>query len=86
MAKIDIDGDNKADFSLSIANIIMIVTMIVSIVGSYYSLNSKINLMEIEIEKAKEMPPQNISEKEIDLKWQMLQKEIDDIKQNFRRK
>jgi hypothetical protein len=86
MAKIDIDGDNKADFSLSIANIIMIVTMIVSIVGSYYSLNNKINLMEIEIEKAKEMPPQNISEKEIDLKWQMLQKEIDDIKQNFRRK
>lgn len=86
MAKIDIDGDNKADFSLSIANIIMIVTMIVSVVGSYYSLNNKINLMEIEIEKAKEMPPQNISEKEIDLKWQMLQKEIDDIKQNFRRK
>tara|TARA_B100001057_G_C22870049_1_gene958347 strand:- start:2403 stop:2663 length:261 start_codon:yes stop_codon:yes gene_type:complete len=86
MAKIDIDGDNKADFSLSLANIIMIVTMIVSIVGSYYSLNNKINLMEIEIEKAKEMPPQSISEKEIDLKWQMLQKEIDDIKQNFRRK
>ena len=86
MAKVDIDGDGKADFSLSLANIVMIITMIVSLVGSYYTLNNKIAILEIEVEKAKELPPQKISEKEIDLKFEILQNEIKDIKQNFKRK
>jgi len=86
MAKVDIDGDGKADFSLSLANIVMLVTMIVSLVGSYYTLNNKIAILEIEVEKAKELPPQKISEKEIDLKFEILQNEIKDIKQNFKRK
>lgn len=86
MAKVDIDGDGKADFSLSLANIVMIITMIISLVGSYYTLNSKIAILEIEVEKAKELPPQKISEKEIDLKFELLQNEIKDIKQNFKRK
>lgn len=86
MAKVDIDGDGKADFSLSLANIVMIITMIISLVGSYYTLNNKIAILEIEVEKAKEMPPQKISEKEIDLKFELLQNEIKDIKQNFKRK
>ena len=86
MPKVDIDGDGKADFSLSLANIVMIVTMIVSLVGSYYTLNSKIAILEIEVEEAKTLPPQKISEKEIDLKFELLQNEIKDIKQNFKRK
>ena len=86
MAKVDIDGDGKADFSLSLANIVMLVTMIISLVGSYYTLNNKIAILEIEVEKAKELPPQKISEKEIDLKFELLQNEIKDIKQNFKRK
>jgi len=86
MAKVDIDGDGKADFSLSLANIVMLVTMIISLVGSYYTLNNKIAILEIEVEKAKELPPQKISEKEIDLKFEILQNEIKDIKQNFKRK
>jgi hypothetical protein len=86
MAKVDIDGDGKADFSLSLANIVMIVTMIISLVGSYYTLNSKIAILEIEVEEAKTLPPQKISEKEIDLKFKILQNEIKDIKQNFKRK
>ena len=86
MAKVDIDGDGKADFSLSLANIVMIVTMIISLVGSYYTLNSKIAILEIEVEEAKKLPPQNISEKEIDLKLELLKNEINDIKQNFKRK
>tara|TARA_B110000483_G_scaffold45415_1_gene56761 strand:+ start:28 stop:288 length:261 start_codon:yes stop_codon:yes gene_type:complete len=86
MAKVDIDGDGKADFSLSLANIVMIVTMIISLVGSYYTLNSKIAILEIEVEEAKTLPPQKISEKEIDLKFELLQNEIKDIKQNFKRK
>jgi len=86
MAKVDIDGDGKADFSLSLSNIVIIVTMIISLVGSYYTLNNKIAILEIEVEKAKELPPQKISEKEIDLKFELLQNEIKDIKQNFKRK
>lgn len=86
MAKVDIDGDGKADFSLSLTNIVMIVTMIISLVGSYYTLNSKIAILEIEVEEAKKLPPQNISEKEIDLKFELLKNEINDIKQNFKRK
>ena len=86
MAKVDIDGDGKADFSLSLANIVMIITMIISLVGSYYTLNGKIAILEIEVEKAKELPPQKISEKEIDLKFELLQNEINDIKQNFKRR
>ena len=53
---------------------------------SYYTLNNKIAILEIEVEKAKELPPQKISEKEIDLKFELLQNEIKDIKQNFKRK
>ena len=86
MPKVDIDGDGKADFSLSLANIVMIVTMIISLVGSYYTLNSKIAILEIEVEEAKTLPPQKISEKEIDLKFEILQNEIKDIKENFKRK
>tara|TARA_R110000787_G_scaffold214727_1_gene323895 strand:- start:256 stop:516 length:261 start_codon:yes stop_codon:yes gene_type:complete len=86
MPKVDIDGDGKADFSLSLANIVMIVTMIISLVGSYYTLNGKIAILEIEVEEAKTLPPQKISEKEIDLKFEILQNEIKDIKQNFKRK
>ena len=86
MPKVDINGDGKADFSLSLANIVMIVTMIISLVGSYYTLNSKIAILEIEVEEAKTLPPQKISEKEIDLKFEILQNEIKDIKQNFKRK
>ena len=86
MPKVDIDGDGKADFSLSLANIVMLVTMIVSLVGSYYTLNSKIAILEIEVKEAKTLPPQKISEKEIDLKFEILQNEIKDIKQNFKRK
>jgi len=86
MAKVDIDGDGKADFSLSLSNIVIIVTMIISLVGSYYTLNNKIAILEIEVEKAKELPPQKISEKELDLKFELLQNEINDIKQNFKRR
>ena len=64
MAKVDIDGDGRADFSLSLANIVILVTMIVSLVGSYYTLNNKIAILEIEVEEAKTLPPQKISEKE----------------------
>jgi hypothetical protein len=42
MAKIDLDGDGKADVSISITQIITIAAMFASIIGSYYTLSAKI--------------------------------------------
>ena len=42
MAKIDINGNGKADFSINIGQVVMLVSLVVSIAGSYYNLNAKI--------------------------------------------
>ncbi len=80
MAKIDFDGDGKADFSISLPNIVMLLGGIVSIVSSYFMLNSK-------IEKAMISPIQEVSQKDLkylkdeeDLKIMKLEKDIDDNK------
>ncbi len=80
MAKIDLDGDGKADFSISLPNIVMLLGGIVSIVSSYFMLNSK-------IEKAMISPIQEVSQKDLkylkdeeDLKIMKLEKDIDDNK------
>ena len=66
MAKIDIDGDGKPDITLSVANIVTIFVLFASIVGSYYTLNAK-------VEKAMEQPIQEVSSKDLDA----LQREFD---------
>ena len=80
MARIDLDGDGKADFSISLANIVMLLGGIVSIVSSYFMLNSK-------IEKAMISPIQEVSQKDLkylkdeeDLKILKLEKDIEDNK------
>ena len=80
MAKIDFDGDGKADFSISLPNIVMLLGGIVSIVSSYFMLNSK-------IEKAMISPIQEVSQKDLrylkdeeDLKIMKLEKDIEDNK------
>jgi hypothetical protein len=80
MAKIDLDGDGKADFSISLPNIVMLLGGIVSIVSSYFMLNSK-------IEKAMISPIQEVSQKDLrylkdeeDLKIMKLEKDIEDNK------
>ena len=54
MAKIDINGDGKADFSISLSQVIMIVSVIGSIVGSYYTLSAKIEALDEATKKLKE--------------------------------
>ena len=90
---IDIDGDKKADVSLSIPNIISIFVLFASIIGSYYTLNGK-------IEKAMAMPKQEVSAKDIeamkreyDLKIEKVavqakenMEDIKEIERNFKRK
>lgn len=51
MSKIDINGDGKADFSISLPQIIMIASLFASVIGSYYTLNNRINLLEEEVAK-----------------------------------
>ena len=53
MAKIDIDGDGKADVSISITQIITIAAMFASIIGSYYTLSNRITIAEEEVSKLK---------------------------------
>jgi len=51
MSGIDINGDGKADFSISITQIITIAAMFASIVGSYYTLSNRIAILEEEVSK-----------------------------------
>lgn len=53
MAKIDINGDGKADLSLNVTQIITIAAMFASIVGSYYTLSAKIEANTSDISKLK---------------------------------
>ena len=54
MAKVDINGDGVADFSVSPMQIITIAGLFASIVGSYYTLNAKIDALEEANSKLKE--------------------------------
>lgn len=51
--KIDINNDGKADFSISPMQIITLGAMFASIIGSYYTLNGRIDSAESEIAKLK---------------------------------
>jgi len=74
MAKIDLDGDGKADVSISISQIITIAVMFASIIGSYYTLSAKIDTNTAEVKKLK------YNEKEYTWKNQReLEKEIREI-------
>lgn len=53
MSKIDINGDGKADISISITQIITIAAMFASIIGSYYTLSNRITIAEEEVSKLK---------------------------------
>lgn len=73
MARIDINGDGKADFSVNITQIIALGTLIVSIAGSYYNLKQKIEKNEIAIQRAMEMPKQEVGVKDVEA----MKREID---------
>ena len=73
MAKIDIDGDGKPDVTLNISQIIAIASIFASIVGSYYTLKSKITALEDKVAIAMELPKQDVNKKDLE----GLEREID---------
>jgi hypothetical protein len=51
MANIDLNGDGRAYLSISVPQIVTLLAMFASIVGSYYTLSNRISLLEDEVAK-----------------------------------
>jgi len=66
MAGIDWNRDGKVDFNVSLPQVITVFTVIVSMIGSYYSLENKISELDTRIKRAEELPEQEVSIKDID--------------------
>ena len=66
MAGIDWNRDGKVDFNVSLPQVITVLTVIASMIGSYYSLENKISELDTRIKRAEELPEQEVSIKDID--------------------
>lgn len=93
--KIDINNDGKADFTISPMQIITIAAMFASIVGSYYTLNARIEAVETATKKLKEneqtytWPAQRKLEseiKQIELTLRDFMKDLEWIQKDSKRK
>ena len=77
---IDVDGDGKADFSISLKTIGMVLVGIATVIGMWFTLQA-------DIQEAKELPVPVIDRTEYDLKDELIrqtimdtQEDVDDIK------
>lgn len=95
MAKIDINGDGVADFSISPIQIITIATMFASIIGSYYTLNARVDAVEVKANKLKEneqkytWPNQRKTEEEVkalETEMRAFMKDIEYLRRDIDRK
>jgi len=66
MAGIDWNRDGKVDFNISLPQVITVLTVVASMIGSYYSLQNKISELDTRIKRAEELPAQEVSVKDID--------------------
>ena len=74
---IDIDGDGKSDFSLSIKTIGAMIFAIVSLAGVWFSLQA-------DIQEAKELPKPEISKMEFDMKDELIRQTIMDTQEDVK--
>lgn len=79
MPGIDINNDGKADFSINITQIITVVTLIVSMAGSYYTLKGRLDALDLKVEQAMKMPKQEISVKDVDAMKREIDLKIDKV-------
>ena len=68
---IDIDGDGKSDFSISLKTIGMLVVGIATLIGMWFTLQA-------DIQEAKELPKPVIDRTEYDLKDELIRQTIID--------
>ena len=68
---IDIDGDGKSDFSISLKTIGMLIAGIATVVGMWFTLQA-------DIQEAKELPKPVIDRTEYDLKDELIRQTIMD--------
>ena len=80
---IDIDGDGKSDFSISLKTIGMVLVGIATIIGMWFTLQS-------DIQEAKELPAPVIDRMEFDMKDELIrqtimdtQEDVDEIKEKL---
>ena len=72
---LDVDGDGKADFSISLKTIGAIIVAIETVVGMWYTLQA-------EIQEAKELPEPVIDRTEYDLKDELIRQTIMDTQED----
>ena len=68
---IDIDGDGKSDFSISLKTIGMVLVGIATVIGMWFTLQA-------DIQEAKELPEPVIDRTEYDLKDELIRQTIMD--------
>lgn len=95
MPKFDINNDGKADFSVSIPQILTILAMFASIVGSYYTLNARVDAVETATKKLKEneqkytWPNQRKTEEEVrrlEVEFKAFMKDIEYLRRDVDKK
>ena len=72
---IDIDGDGKSDFSISLKTIGMLLVGIATIIGMWFTLQS-------DIQEAKELPAPVIDRMEFDMKDELIRQTIMDTQED----
>ena len=72
---LDVDGDGKVDFSISLKTIGAIIVAIATVVGMWYTLQA-------EIQEAKELPEPVIDRTEYDLKDELIRQTIMDTQED----
>jgi len=72
---IDIDGDGKSDFSISLKTIGMVLVGIATVIGMWFTLQS-------DIQEAKELPAPVIDRMEFDMKDELIRQTIMDTQED----
>jgi hypothetical protein len=74
---VDVDGDGKPDFHLTLKSVAMIVAAVFTLGSMYVKL-------QMDIDDAKLLPPSSIDRTEYDLKQQWVEDHIDDLEEDVK--